>query len=323
MKDKILLSVRKLVKEYENSNMGKKSKFKAINNISFDIYEGECLALVGESGCGKSSLAKTILSLQKADEGYIYLKDKDVFELDKSKDKSFKKNIQMIFQDPYASLNPRMKIYDIVAEPIKAHKLYKDKTDLDNKVHTLLEKVGISKEFAIRYPHQFSGGQRQRIGIARAIALNPSLLILDEPVSALDVSIQAQVLNLLKDIKEEKKLTYLFISHDLSVVKFISDRIMIMFLGKIMEMGNTEDIFSFPRHPYTKLLLDSIPDIENKEKLYTEYMEFGEIPSISKPPRGCVFHTRCPYAKEICSTELPTETKENGRLYFCHFPLEE
>lgn len=322
MQDKILLNVEGLVKEYSSSNEGKKKSFKAINNISFDIKEGECLAVVGESGCGKSTLAKTVLGLLKPDFGDIFFEEKDIQKLSKSEEKEIKKSIQMIFQDPYASLNPRMRVFDIVAEGLKAHKLYKDKKDLEERVYDLLKKVGIDKDFATRYPHQFSGGQRQRIGIARALALNPVLLILDEPVSALDVSIQAQVLNLLKDIKEENSLTYLFISHDLSVVKFISDRIIIMFSGKIMEMGKTEDIFAAARHPYTRLLLDSIPSMGSKESIFLNEKGILEMPSITNLKEGCVFRTRCPFAKEICYKEEPRQKSASSGICFCHFPLE-
>ncbi len=320
--ENILLRVKSLTKEYEGFGTDKRKKFKAVSDVSFDIYKGECLALVGESGCGKSTLAKTLLSLHRADAGELWFGDKNLCSLSRAEAREMKKGIQMVFQDPYASLNPRMRVFDIVAEPLLTHRICQNKEELRERIYALLEEVGIGREAALRYPHQFSGGQRQRIGIARALALRPGLLVLDEPVSALDVSIQSQVLNLLKDIQEEKGLSYLFISHDLSVVKFISDRIMIMFLGKLCEIGRTEEIFARPRHPYTRLLLDSIPKANPRYRLSGDLILSGEIPSPMRPPEGCRFHTRCPYARELCREKEPVFLADGeGKGLACHFPL--
>ena len=233
---------------------------------------------------------------------------------------ALRRQMQIIFQDPYASLNPRMRVHEIIGEPLITYGM-KDKKQLEKRVRELMKEVGIPDEFYNRYPHQFSGGQRQRIGIARAIALNPRLIICDEPVSALDVSIQSQVLNLLKDLQEEYQLTYLFISHDLSVVNFIADRVCVMFLGTICELGPTEELYHKPLHPYTRFLLNAIPKADPRLRTEKKELLSGEIPSPVNPPSGCRFHTRCPYAKEICSRETPGCTEIGERKVFCHFPL--
>lgn len=310
----VVLRLKNIVKEFPTSKKNK--KVHAISNVSLDIYENETLALVGESGCGKSTLGKCAIGLISPNSGESIFLDENIYNKKGNDLKNIKKNLQIIFQDPYASLNPRMTVGEIIAEPIITHNRGMKKEDIKSKVLDLMEDVGIRKEYYNRYPHQFSGGQRQRIGIARAIALNPKLIVCDEPVSALDVSIQSQVLNLLKDLQEKRKASYLFISHDLSVVNFIADRVCVMFLGKICEIGNTDDIFENPLHPYTRLLLNAIPSIENAGK--QREMLKGEIPSPIDVPSGCRFHTRCPNCMDICKTEEPVLSENNGRSVACH-----
>lgn len=310
----VVLRLKNIVKEFPTSKKNK--KVHAISDVSLDIYENETLALVGESGCGKSTLGKCAIGLISPNSGESIFLDENIYNKKGNDLKNIKKNLQIIFQDPYASLNPRMTVGEIIAEPIITHNRGMKKEDIKSKVLDLMEDVGIRKEYYNRYPHQFSGGQRQRIGIARAIALNPKLIVCDEPVSALDVSIQSQVLNLLKDLQEKRKASYLFISHDLSVVNFIADRVCVMFLGKICEIGNTDDIFENPLHPYTRLLLDAIPSIENAGK--QREMLKGEIPSPIDVPSGCRFHTRCPNCMDICKTEEPVLSENNGRSVACH-----
>ena len=310
----VVLSLKIIVKEFPTSKKNK--KVHAISNVSLDIYENETLALVGESGCGKSTLGKCAIGLISPNSGESIFLNENIYEKKGEELKQIKKNLQIIFQDPYASLNPRMTVGEIIAEPIITHNKGMRKEDIKLRVLDLMEDVGIRKEYYNRYPHQFSGGQRQRIGIARAIALNPKLIVCDEPVSALDVSIQSQVLNLLKDLQEKRKASYLFISHDLSVVNFIADRVCVMFLGKICEIGNTDDIFENPLHPYTKLLLDAIPSIENAGR--QKEMLKGEIPSPIDVPSGCRFHTRCPYCMEVCKKDEPVLSEKNGRSVACH-----
>ena len=310
----VVLSLKNIVKEFPTSKKNK--KVHAISNVSLDIYENETLALVGESGCGKSTLGKCAIGLISPNSGESIFLNENIYEKKGEELKQIKKNLQIIFQDPYASLNPRMTVGEIIAEPIITHNKGMKKKDVKLKVLDLMEDVGIRKEYYNRYPHQFSGGQRQRIGIARAIALNPKLIVCDEPVSALDVSIQSQVLNLLKDLQEKSKASYLFISHDLSVVNFIADRVCVMFLGKICEIGNTDDIFENPLHPYTKLLLDAIPSIENAGR--QKEMLKGEIPSPIDVPSGCRFHTRCPHCMDICKTDEPVLNEKDGRSVACH-----
>lgn len=319
---KILLEARDLVKEFSLDG-GRKGQnvVHAVSNVNLKIYEGETLALVGESGCGKSTLGRTLIKLLEATSGTIEF---DGVNIAGMKDKAFadiRRQMQIIFQDPYASLNPRMNVREIISEPLTTYGLARTKEEIDSQVKELMDEVGIPREFINRYPHQFSGGQRQRIGIARAIALHPRLIICDEPVSALDVSIQSQVLNLLKDLQDEYKLTYLFISHDLSVVKFISDRVCVMFLGMVCEVGDTHELYGHPLHPYTHFLLNAIPKADPRLRSDDKELLTGEIPSPVNPPPGCRFHTRCPYAKEVCSREVPEGRMIGERQVFCHFPL--
>jgi peptide/nickel transport system ATP-binding protein/oligopeptide transport system ATP-binding protein len=276
----------------------------AVNNISLNIKKGEILAIAGESGCGKSTLAKAIMKLVDSKSGEILINGQDILPLSKRENlKSFYQKVQMIFQNPYSSLNPKMKIGDILKEPLEINTNLK-KDEINKIIEEKIEKVGLDKSCLNLYPHEFSGGQRQRIAIARSLILNPEFIIADEPVSALDVSIQAQIINLLKQLKEDFNLTFLFISHDLSVIKYLSDRIAIMYLGEIVEIGETEEIFTNPKHPYTKALLSAVPELktqENKEKIQLT----GELPSPENLPQGCKFHTRCPYAMDKCKCEIP------------------
>lgn len=318
---KVLLEAKRLVKEFTIGGTKKQPQVvHAVSNVNLEIYEGETLALVGESGCGKSTLGRTLIRLLEATSGEVYFEGQNIVGLSDAQFAPLRRQMQIIFQDPYASLNPRMSVKDIIAEPLTTYGM-KDKKELEVRIKELMKEVGIPQEFYNRYPHQFSGGQRQRIGIARAIALNPKLIICDEPVSALDVSIQSQVLNLLKDLQEQYKLTYLFISHDLSVVKFIADRVCVMFLGTICEVGDTEELYEHPLHPYTRFLLNAIPKADPKARSEEKELLMGEIPSPVNPPNGCRFHTRCPYAKDVCATDAPPCKNYGDRKVFCHFPL--
>lgn len=319
---KVLLSARNLVKEFPVGGTRKKPQVvHAVTNVNLDIYEGETLALVGESGCGKSTLGRTLIRLLEPTSGEIYFQGNDIVGMKEAEFSDYRRQMQIIFQDPYASLNPRMSVKEIIGEPLTTYGM-KDKTELEQRVRELMQEVGIQQEFYNRYPHQFSGGQRQRIGIARAIALNPRLIICDEPVSALDVSIQSQVLNLLKDLQEQYHLTYLFISHDLSVVKFIADRVCVMFLGMICEIGDTDSLYEKPLHPYTRFLLNAIPKADPRLRSEEKKLLSGEIPSPVNPPSGCRFHTRCPYARDVCASQAPPCKEVEGRKVFCHFPGE-
>ena len=302
---------------------GPKRYVQAVNHVSFHLYEGETLGLVGESGCGKTTLARTVLSLIEPTQGSLQFDGVDLMAQNKRQLRAMRKDMQIVFQDPYSSIDPRFSVKRIIGEPLRAYKVFSSRKEQENYIRELVEKVGIHQEDLDRYPHQFSGGQRQRIGIARALALKPQLIVCDEPVSALDVSIQAQTLNLLHDLQEEFKLTYLFISHDLAVVRYISDRVCVMFLGKICEIGNTEDIFKNPKHPYTYFLLSSTPKPDPTKRKEDREILSGEAPSPVNPPSGCRFHTRCPYAKEICSREEPEPRMIEGRLVACHFPMNE
>ncbi|MCC3145553.1 dipeptide ABC transporter ATP-binding protein [Halanaerobium sp. Z-7514] len=295
---------------------------KAVDDISFYVNEGETLGLVGESGCGKSTTGRTILRLLEATAGEVLFEGRDVMALNKSQLREIRRDMQIIFQDPYASLNPRMTVADIVGEPLDIHKLAKNKKDRNNKVKEILENVGLGAEYMNRYPHEFSGGQRQRIGVARALAVDPKLIIADEPVSALDVSVQAQVVNLMQDLQKEFGLTYLFIAHDLSVVKHISDRVAVMYLGKIVELADKRELFKNPIHPYTQSLLSAIPEADPKKKKDRIILK-GDVPSPVDPPSGCRFHTRCPKAFDKCPIIEP-EFKDygNGHYAACHL-LEE
>jgi oligopeptide transport system ATP-binding protein len=277
---------------------------KAVDDVSFHINQGETVGLVGESGCGKSTLGATILRLTKATSGQIFFQGKDVLALKSNKLFEYRRKTQIVFQDPYASLNPRMTIADIIGEPMEIHRLVQNKRERNQKVADLLAKVGMTATQMGRYPHEFSGGQRQRIAIARALAVEPQLVIADEPVSALDVSIQAQVINILQDLQKEFGLTYLFVSHGLSVVKHISDRVIVMYLGKIVEMAAKDDLYTNPLHPYTQSLISAIP-IPNPNYQKNRIILEGDVPSPLNPPAGCRFHPRCSKAMEICRNEEP------------------
>ena len=289
---------------------------KAVDGVSFDIRRGETLGLVGESGCGKTTLGRCILQLERPTEGDILYDGQSLGELERSALNRMRRKIQVIFQDPYSSLNPRMTIGDIIAEPIYVHGLEPDPAKRQERVRELLSVVGLNSKFASRYPHEMSGGQRQRVGIARALALNPEFIVCDEAISALDVSIQAQVINLLEDLRDKFQLTYLFIAHDLSVVRHISDRVAVMYLGRVVELANCDELFDNPLHPYTRALLQAIPvpdpDVEHARA--HKSLE-GEVPSPMHPPSGCVFHPRCPIAVETCSRDVP-ELREIRRGHF-------
>jgi oligopeptide/dipeptide ABC transporter ATP-binding protein len=290
---------------------------KAVENVSFEVFEGESIGIVGESGCGKSTLGRTILGLEKATDGKIFFKNQEISNLPEKKRKTFKKEMQMIFQDPYASLDPRQRIGAALEEVFVIHTKM-TKAEREERVMQLLKEVGLKEEHYDRYPHEFSGGQRQRIGIARAIALNPSLVICDEAVSALDVSVQAQIIKLLKDIQEKHRLTYLFISHDLGVVRHFCNRVLVMYLGNTVELAPSHELYANPLHPYTKALLSAIPRPKpgvKKERIRLE----GDLPNPADPPKGCPFHTRCPIATERCKQERP-EWKEVAPNHYvaCH-----
>ncbi|MEE0496738.1 MAG: dipeptide ABC transporter ATP-binding protein [Cyanobacteriota bacterium] len=312
-----LLEIKNLNVTYQTKKglIGKIQTVHAVNNVSLDIQKGEILAIAGESGCGKSTLAKAIMKLVQSDSGEILLNGENVLNLKHNKDlKKFYQKVQMIFQNPYSSLNPKMKIGEILKEPLIINTNLK-KEEITEIVEEKIKKVGLDKSALNLYPHEFSGGQRQRIAIARSLILNPEFIIADEPVSALDVSIQAQIINLLKQLKEDFNLTFLFISHDLSVIKYLSDRIAIMYLGEVVEIGRTEEIFKNPKHPYTKALLSSVPELnpqDEKEKIHLQ----GELPSPENLPTGCKFHTRCPYVMEICKTSSP-QIKEFSDTHNC------
>lgn len=300
------------------SGFGKKEFVKAVDGVTFEVKKGEVFGIVGESGCGKSTLGRGVCKLENLTSGHVYLDGEDITEYNDLRMRSVRKKVQMVFQDPYASLNPRMSVFDIIAEPLLVHHLYQDKADLEKKVLDLLHRVGLDDYHANRYPHEFSGGQRQRIGIARALAVEPSLIIADEPVSALDVSIQAQVLNLLNELKHDLDLTYIFVAHDLSVVEYISDRVGVMYLGNFVEVGEKEKIYSNPMHPYTQALLSAVPVPDPTAKRERSLLE-GSIPSAHKPPTGCKFHTRCPKCMECCKTQAPERYEvDDGHYVYCH-----
>ncbi|MFA5577659.1 MAG: oligopeptide/dipeptide ABC transporter ATP-binding protein [Tissierellaceae bacterium] len=293
---------------------------KAVDGLSFDIYPGETFGLVGESGCGKSTAGRTIIRLYDPTDGELFFNGKNVYDLSRREMQEVRKDFQMIFQDPYASLNPRMTVEEIVSEPLDIHHAYKNHKERRNKVIELLELVGLNEEHAMRFPHEFSGGQRQRIGIARALALNPKFIVADEPISALDVSIQAQVVNLLKDLQEQFGLTYMFIAHDLSMVRYISDRVGVMYLGHMMELAPSEELYENPLHPYTRALLSAIP-IPNPEiqRSRKRIMLEGDVPSPINPKPGCRFVDRCAQATEICRKETPAfEEKRPNHFAACH-----
>lgn len=316
-KHKKILEVKNLKKYYPAAQ---KQQLKAVDDVSFDIYEGETLGIVGESGCGKTTCGKTCLGMYNKSGGEVLFHGKDIHKMTKKEHFEFTKRVQMIFQDPYASLDPHQKVYNIIAEGIRIHKMAKNKEEEKQMVVELLEMVGLNAEHASRNVHEFSGGQRQRIGIARALSVEPEFLFCDEPISALDVSIQAQIINLLMKLQKEKKLTMLFIAHDLSIVKHISDRIGVMYLGKLVELTDSETLYSDPKHPYTKALLSAVPIAdpdasEKKERIMLK----GDVPSPVNPPEGCRFARRCEMCKDICRKKAPEMIEvDEGHFVACH-----
>ncbi|KOS63409.1 dipeptide ABC transporter ATP-binding protein [Lysinibacillus agricola] len=311
-KKEVLLEINHLKAYFpvkRKSMKEEKKVIKAVDDISLEIFRGETLGIVGESGSGKSTFGRTILKLVEPTEGEIFYKGQPIQQLKGSKLQTYRNQMQMIFQDPFASLNPRMRIGAIIEEPMKLQ-LTLTKEQRKERVKELLQKVGLPEDAMQKFPHEFSGGQRQRIGIARALAIHPEFIIADEPVSALDVSVQSQVLNLMMDLQDEFHLTYLFISHDLSVVKHISDRVAVLYLGRVVEIGAKKELYANPLHPYTQALLSAIPII-NFDKPKQEISLQGELPSPMNPPVGCVFHTRCPYVMERCHQERPVLQEEN------------
>ncbi len=313
----VILEVKNLKKYFK---VGSKDILKAVDDVSFAIKEGETLGLVGESGCGKTTCGRTVIGLYDKTDGEIYYKGKPIEGLRGKNKKQFNKEVQIIFQDPYASLNPRMTVADIISEGIEIHGLAKSKEEKDKRVYELLEHVGLNKEHANRFVHEFSGGQRQRIGIARALAVEPKFILCDEPISALDVSIQAQIANLLISLQKELGLTYLFIAHDLSMVKHISDRVAVMYLGSMVELAESDVLFNNPKHPYTEALMSAIPiadpDIEeNRARIMLE----GDVPSPINTPKGCKFQGRCSKCMDICKKETPEfKEVEKGHFVACH-----
>lgn len=309
--NKILLEIKNLVKHYPIYGglfQRQVGSIHAVNGVSFDIRQGETFGLVGESGCGKSTVGRSILLLESITSGEVYFDGNDLSSFNSQELRKIRRRMQMIFQDPYSSLNPRMKVREIIAEPLIAHNIFswKQVKEIDEIVSELLITVQLSPDYATRYPHEFSGGQRQRIGIARAISLKPDLIVCDEPISALDVSIQAQIVNLLEDLQQKMGLTYLFIAHDLAMVRHISKRVAVMYLGRLAEMGNCDDLFENPLHPYTQALLSAVPKLTDRPKDRTKRVVLkGDVPSPENPPSGCFFRTRCPLAKELCAQETP------------------
>ncbi|WP_372997737.1 ABC transporter ATP-binding protein [Lutispora sp.] len=314
--EKPLIDVKNLKKYF---NVGKNQVLKAVDNVTFSINQGETIGVVGESGCGKTTVGRTLIRLYRPTEGEIYYNGKNINDLNKTEAKKYAKTAQMIFQDPYASLNPRMTVGDIIGEGIDIHGLYRN-GDRQSRIYELLEKVGLNREHANRFPHEFSGGQRQRVGIARALAIEPEFIVCDEPISALDVSIQAQIVNLLMKLQKDMNLTYMFIAHDLSMIKHISDRIAVMYLGTIVELTNSNELYSNPIHPYTKALLSAIPIPDPKiEKSRSRILLEGDVPSPINPAPGCKFRKRCKYAMDVCEIKVP-ELKEVSVSHYvaCH-----
>ncbi|MFM1653282.1 ABC transporter ATP-binding protein [Brevibacillus sp. B_LB10_24] len=323
--EKYLLELRALKKHFNLSGgwlSKKKEVLRAVDGIDLQIKKGETVGIVGESGCGKSTTGNMVVQLLEPTEGQILFEGRDLFSMTKEELASRRPDIQMIFQDPFSSLNPRMRVFDIIAEPLRTHKKAGG-AELGKRVADLMDTVGLSKTYAHRFPHEFSGGQRQRVGIARALALNPKLIVCDEPVSALDVSIQAQILNLLQSLQKEFQLTYMFIAHGIPAIKYISDRIAVMYLGKIVEVGEKEQIFQQPLHPYTKGLLSAVPvpDPFRRNERGRIFLS-GEIPNAINPPSGCRFHTRCPYADKKCKEEVPSLREIGpGQQVACHYSV--
>jgi oligopeptide/dipeptide ABC transporter ATP-binding protein len=293
---------------------------KAVDNVSFDIYKGETLGLVGESGCGKSTLGRVVLRLQELTDGHVLFEGRDLTRMGGAELRAARRDMQIIFQDPFGSLNPRFTVGDIIAEPLRVHGVA-DKAQRDARVAELMQQVGLNASWRNRFPHEFSGGQRQRIGIARSISLNPKFIVADEAVSALDVSVQSQVINLMSDLQDQLGLTYLFIAHGLNVVRHISDRVGVMYLGKVVELCETDELFAHPAHPYTAALLSAIP-VPNPRRKRERIVLTGELPSPANPPSGCRFHTRCPYMQSHCKEEEPQLRELSpGHWVACHYPL--
>lgn len=323
MEDKKVILEIKDLKKYFPLGKGKldrkKKSVKAVDGVSFQLYEGETLGLVGESGCGKSTLGRAILRLHEPTEGAVIFNGEDILKKSSKEMRKIREDMQIIFQDPYSSLNPRTNIYNLLSEPLIAHGYYKRGEELKQYILNLMEKCGLPPYYCYRYPHQFSGGQRQRIGIARSLALDPTFIVCDEPVSALDVSIQSQIINLMVDLQKEKKISYIFISHDLSVVKHISNRVGVMYLGALVELTDKDEIYENPAHPYTRALMAAIPKPDPSKRSSMEAIK-GEIPSNVNLPSGCKFHPRCPFAKEVCSSTLPPQKEiKPGHFVLCHF----
>jgi oligopeptide/dipeptide ABC transporter ATP-binding protein len=322
-----LVQVRDLVKHFPITQgivfQRKVGAVQAVDGVSFDVRRGETLGIVGESGCGKSTTARLVMRLLDATAGEIHFDGRDITQLKGAELKAIRREMQMIFQDPYSSLNPRKTIGAAIGQPFAIHGLHEGKGERKRAVQELMETVGLNPEHYNRYPHEFSGGQRQRIGVARALALKPKLLIADEPVSALDVSIQAQVLNLLREMQRELGLTLIFIAHDLSVVRHMCDRVAVMYLGRVVEIGPGDPLYDFPRHPYTGALLSAVPVADPELRGERRELLSGDVPSPANPPKACRFHTRCPKAQERCSIDDPVlEDKGSGTEVACHFPLE-
>ena len=329
METPVLLTIRELYKYFDISGtlldqlaleagrvVRKKTVVKAVNGVSFDIQEGETVSVVGESGCGKSTLARTVVGLYPPESGEIHYRDERIDTLSGPAMKPYRTRMQMVFQDPYASLNPRMSVRKILEEPIRFHTVNQSSADVDAKIAEIMNQVGVDPDWRDRYPHEFSGGQRQRISIARALAVDPEFIVADEPIAALDVSIQAQILNLMMDLQEKRGLTYLFISHDLSVVEHISSRVAVMYLGSLCELAPTRQLFDSPRHPYTQALLSAIPRLG--ARFEHEKLE-GDVPTPINLPTGCVFHGRCRHADDRCREEVPVmEPQDSGAWVACH-----
>ncbi len=324
-KDRVLLEVKNLVKHYPiKAGVLQKTvgKVRSVDGVSFSIERGKTFGLVGESGCGKTTIGRTLIRLVEPTSGQALLNGQDIFSLNKKDLKALRPKLQMIFQDPYSSLNPRMPVGEIIGEAVREHNLV-EKDRLKDYILQIMEECGLRRYYIDRYPHEFSGGQRQRICIARALALRPELVIADEPVSALDVSIQAQVINLMKDLQTKNGLTYLFISHDLSVVEYLADTVGVMYLGSLVELATKEQIFSNPKHPYTQALLSAVPIPDPDKKMNRIILE-GDIPSASNPPKGCKFHTRCPNCMDICKEQAPVwKDYGNGHYTACHLYSQE